>query len=78
MNYLQEMMYRRAEAEYERARDEACCVCEPKVVGVHHEYEGGGEYSTCPIYNCEDCDIRECEYWTDYNITEEEEVDESK
>lgn len=66
MNYIQEMMYRRAEAEYERNRDNFG-YCEPKVVAIHQEYEGEGEYSTSPIYNCEDCDDRECEYWSDYN-----------
>ena len=63
--------YERAAQEYERNLEkqweEYFNGCEPKVVGVHQEPEGFGEYSTSPIYNCHDCDDRECEYWSDYN-----------
>ena len=75
MNYLQEIMYRRAEAEYERARDN-CGYCEPQVIGVHQEYEGEGEYSESAIYNCENCDDRECEYWSEHNVEDVEDEEE--
>ena len=66
MDYLQEMMYRRAEAEYERARDEACCGCEPKIIKAERAYEPDG-YSMDYTYNCEICDNTDCEYWQEYN-----------
>lgn len=73
MNYLQEMMYRRAEAEYERARDEACCGCEPEIIKAERAYEPDG-YSMDYTYNCHICDNRECEYWSDYNHEEDDEI----
>ena len=69
MDYLQEMMYRRAEAEYERARDEACCGCEPTIIKAERAYEPDG-YSMDYTYNCEICDNNECEYWHEYNNKE--------
>ncbi len=69
MDYLQEIMYRRAEAEYERARDEACCGCEPTIIKAERAYEPDG-YSMDYTYNCEICDNNECEYWHEYNNKE--------
>ena len=43
-----------------------CTPCEPKVIGIHQE-PSDGEVMTSPIYNCEECDNEECEYWKEYN-----------
>lgn len=45
--------------------------CTPKPVDVHLEFEGRDEmgnldYSEHIIYNCEECDNSECEYWEKY------------
>ena len=42
--------------------------CAPKVMGIHREYEGNDDYSANPIYNCDECDNRECGYWNEYNF----------
>ena len=46
--------------------------CEPKVIKIEKEYEGCDsegniEFSNNPIYNCEECDNLECEYYKDFN-----------
>ena len=41
-------------------------VCEPTVVGVHQEPQDG-EIASEPIFNCEDCDNDECEYWKEFH-----------
>lgn len=64
---MNDLMYKRAEEEYERTLDRGG-YCEPQVVGVHQEYEGDGEYSESAIYNCENCDDKGCEYWNKYNL----------
>ena len=40
--------------------------CEPTVVGVHQEPQDG-EIASEPIFNCEDCDNEECEYWKEFH-----------
>ena len=47
--------------------------CEPKVVGKHQE-PSDGEIMTEPIYNCENCEESDCDYWKDYNDTERAEI----
>ena len=63
--------------------DRYCSPCEPKIVGSHQEYEGTNEdgsieYSTEAIYNCEDCDETDCEYWKEYNLSKWEELQKEK
>lgn len=41
-------------------------LCTPKAIGIHQE-PSDGEYSTILIYNCEECDDKNCIYWHDYN-----------
>lgn len=43
------------------------CECLPKVIDHGFEYEGGGEYSSWELINCERCDCEECEFWAKYN-----------
>ncbi len=43
--------------------------CEPKVVGTHQEPQDG-EISTEPIFNCEDCQECDCDFWEDHNYPE--------
>lgn len=40
--------------------------CNPQVVAVHLEPQDG-EISREPIYNCENCEECDCEYWGDFN-----------
>lgn len=40
--------------------------CEPTVVGVHQEPQDG-EIASEPIFNCEDCENDECEYWEQFH-----------
>ena len=63
--------YARAAAEYERERERACEPCEPTIVRAEKEYEPDG-YSLNYIYNCEECYETECEYWKEYNRSEDE------
>lgn len=58
--------YKRAEMEYERAREDAGCTCEPKIIRAEKAYEPDG-YSMEYTYNCEECGNEECEYWKEYN-----------
>lgn len=46
------------------------CDGEPKVIGKELEYEGPNEYSTNYIYNCEECDNKECENWHKFHKCE--------
>lgn len=43
------------------------CECSPKIIDHGVEYEGGGEYSSWELVNCEKCDCKECEFWAKYN-----------
>ena len=52
--------FERAICEYEAKADREGCICEPKQVKDRFEPDG---YS----YNCQNCDNKECEYWTEYN-----------
>lgn len=63
---IDDYSYRKAVQEYERAREMACEPCEPKVIRAEKEYEPDG-YSLNYIYNCEECDNNECEYWGEHN-----------
>ena len=45
--------------------------CYPKVVRIEKEPEEPGEYSISKIYNCEDCDNKECEEWKDFHDSDE-------
>ena len=59
--------YSRAAAEYEMylaSGGDDCC--EPEIIRAEKEYEPDG-YSLNFIYNCEECDNTECEYWSEYN-----------
>ena len=58
--------FERAEREFERARDNAGCTCEPTIIRAEKAYEPDG-YSMEYTYNCEECDFDECEYWKEYN-----------
>lgn len=60
------MNYRQLEAEYERNRDRAGETCEPKVIKAVRAYEPDG-YSMEYTYNCENCNITECEFWAEHN-----------
>ena len=42
------------------------CEGEPKIIRAEKEYEPDG-YSMNYIYNCEECDCEECEYWKEHN-----------
>lgn len=57
--------YAKAAAEYERARERACEPCEPKIIRAEKEYEPDG-CSTNYVYNCDECDCKECEHHRDY------------
>lgn len=51
------------------------CEGEPKIIGIEKEYEftnddGSFETSDSYIYNCHECDNKECEYWKEYNLGE--------
>lgn len=54
--------YAKAEAEYERQRDEDSCICEPKVISKYRDEDGNwtGEQ------NCDYCDCKECEHHSEY------------
>jgi len=41
--------------------------CEPTIIESGYEYEGGGEYSQWYRINCEECEEKNCEYWSKYN-----------
>lgn len=58
--------FERAEREYELARENAGCTCEPKIIKAEKAYEPDG-YSMEYTYNCDYCDCEECEYWEEYN-----------
>ena len=60
--------YKRAEMEYERAREAECESCEPKIIKAEKAYEPDG-YSMEYSYNCEGCEYSDCGYWKDYNET---------
>lgn len=59
------------DAWLERQVDEFMKGCEPEVIRVDKQYEGTfngeAEFSDDRIYNCEECDNEECEYWSEYN-----------
>ncbi len=63
--------YAKAEMEYECARDDAGCTCEPTVIRAEKVYEPDG-FSLNYTYNCEECDNEECEYWKEHNDTRNE------
>ncbi len=46
--------------------EQATAPCEPKVVAVHLE-PADGEIQKEPVYNCENCQECDCEYWEDFN-----------
>ena len=56
----------RAEAEYLRRAEERFEPCAPKIIRAEKEYEPDG-YSMEYIYNCDECDNTECEYWKEHN-----------
>lgn len=46
--------------------------CEPKVINFSEEFEyfdenGKAVITHTPIFNCESCDEKDCEFWSDYN-----------
>ncbi len=43
-----------------------CTPCEPTIISAEKVYEADG-YSMDYIYNCENCDNTECEYWKEHN-----------
>lgn len=43
-----------------------CTPCEPTIVSAEQVYEADG-YSMDYIYNCDNCDNEECEYWKEHN-----------
>ena len=46
--------------------------CTPKVVRIAREPEGpAGDFSETKIYNCEECDNKECEEWKDFHDSDE-------
>ena len=53
--------------------------CEPKVIAVHLE-PSDGEIQREPIYNCENCQECNCDYWEEFNDYPElqAEMDEAK
>lgn len=56
--------YARASQEYERyLASGGDSFCEPKLVN-HCKDEDGSDIRE---YNCEYCDNKECEYWSEYN-----------
>lgn len=46
--------------------EEHTAPCEPKVVAVHLEPQDG-EIAREPVYNCENCQECDCDYWEDFN-----------
>lgn len=58
--------YERAAREYEAALARGCEPCEPEIIRAEKQYEPDG-YSMDYIYNCEECDNTECEYWKEHN-----------
>ncbi len=57
--------FEQAQREYESKLFEGD-YCEPEVIRAEKQYEPDG-YSMDYIYNCEECDHEECEYWEKYN-----------
>lgn len=53
--------------------------CEPKVIAVHLEPQDG-EISRENVYNCENCQECNCDYWEEFNDYPElqAEMDEAK
>ena len=42
------------------------CDGEPRIIRAEKQYEPDG-YSMDYIYNCDECDCTECEYWSEHN-----------
>jgi len=46
--------------------EEHTAPCEPKVVAVHLEPQDG-EIAKEPVFNCENCQECDCDYWEEHN-----------
>ena len=58
------------------------CEGKPAIIGYEKEFEGTDElgkpmFSTVGVYNCEDCDENDCEYWKEFHVSMDEKEVES-
>ncbi len=60
--------FEKAYAEYERLRERACEPCEPETVWAEEIEPNIYDEQ----YNCQECENKECEYWSEYNDTRDE------